>query len=103
MKLFDYLGGDGQKLEEIKDKYDKYAERYKKSKELTTKENHDFDGEKNFLEIIGYENKENVKESNLSNNREEYINSIDNNEIKKEKDVETVDDDDDSQNSNISY
>ena len=103
VKLFDYLGGDGQKLEEIKDKYDKYAERYKKSKELTTKENHDFDGENNFLEIIGYENKENVKESNLSNIREEYINSIDNNEIKKEKDVETVDDDDDSQNSNISY
>lgn len=103
VKLFDYLGGDGQKLEEIKDKYDKYAERYKKSKELTTKENHDFDGEKNFLEIIGYENKENVKQSNLSNIREEYINSIDNNEIKKEKDVETVDDDDDSQNSNISY
>ena len=107
VKLYDYLGGDGEKLEEIKNKYNKFAEKNKQLKQNLKIENVNNNKEKdekinNLNEIIREERKSNIS---LDNNDVELGNDIAEEEEEKSEDSneENNEEEEEEKNEEVGY
>ena len=101
VKLYDYLGGDEEKLEDIKNKYKQFEEKYLNKSLNTNKKEQDDDSEKNknLIEMKLDNNKyndysENTEISELSESKYENISqNFENNEEVEEEGEEEEDED----------
>ena len=106
VKLYDYLGGEGEKLEEIKNKYNKFAEKNKQLKQNLKIENVNNNKEKdekinNLNEIIREERKSNIS---LDNNDVELGNDIAEEEEEKSEDSnEENNEEEEEKNEEVGY